>query len=149
MAGDVIGAVLVFRDVTEAYRQREQLRESEARHRVLFEQSRDAMMTLAAPSWRFTAGNPAALAMFGAKTANEFFAIGLWDVSPERQPDGVPSAEKAQEMLDTALREGSHFFEWMHQRLDGEAIPCTVLLTKMSAAGQVFVQATGARTSAR
>ncbi|ASV73361.1 Sensory transduction histidine kinase [Thermogutta terrifontis] len=33
--GDVVGAVLVFRDVTEQYRQREQLRESERRFRLL------------------------------------------------------------------------------------------------------------------
>ena len=36
-AGMVLGAVLVFRDVTEEYRQREQLRESEKKHRLIFE----------------------------------------------------------------------------------------------------------------
>ena len=35
--GTVIGAVLVFRDVTEEYRRREQLRESEARFRIYFQ----------------------------------------------------------------------------------------------------------------
>jgi PAS domain S-box-containing protein len=35
--GDVIGAVLVFRDVTQQYRQREQLRENERRFRLLVE----------------------------------------------------------------------------------------------------------------
>jgi PAS domain S-box-containing protein len=126
----------------EYKRAEESLRESEERHRVLFDQSRDAMMTLAAPSWRFTSGNPAALALFGVKTADEFLALGPWDVSPERQPDGSPSAEKAREMIETALREGSHFFEWTHKRTDGEPILCTVLCNRISVAGKVFVQAT-------
>ncbi|MHB8970366.1 MAG: PAS domain-containing protein [Pirellulaceae bacterium] len=117
-------------------------RESEERHRVLFDQSQDAMITMAAPSWRFTAGNPAALAMLGVKTTDEFLTLGPWDVSPERQPDGRPSVEKAQEMIETALRDGSHFFEWTCQRLDGETISCTALLTRMSVAGQEFIQVT-------
>ena len=45
-------------------------------------------------------------------------------------------------MIATALREGSHFFEWTHKRLDGEDFPTTVLLTRMEQAGVVFVQST-------
>jgi PAS domain S-box-containing protein len=141
-ADDFIGAVLVFRDVTQEYRRREQLRESEERHRLLFESSRDAMMTLGPPSWRFTSGNPAACEIFGAGNVLEFTALAPWDVSPERQPDGRPSADKAREMIDTALGEGTHFFEWTHRRVSGEDFPATVLLTRMEMAGQVFLQAT-------
>ena len=41
-------------------------------------------------------------------------------MSPERQPDGRDSGEKAKEMIETAVREGFHFFEWTHKRIDGE-----------------------------
>src|ERR1035437_10166827 len=122
--------------------QEDALRESEARHRLLFDGSRDAMMTMAPPSWKFTSGNPAALAMFGAKDAAEFTAVGPWDVSPERQPDGRSSADKIREILATALREGSLFFEWTHRRLHGADFPTTVLITRMEMAGQSFLQAT-------
>ena len=122
--------------------QEDALRESEARHRLLFDGSRDAMMTMAPPSWKFTSGNPAALEMFGARDAAEFTALGPWDVSPERQPDGSPSADKAREAIETALREGSLFFEWTHRRLDGADFPATVLITRMEMAGQAFLQAT-------
>ena len=37
----------------------------EERHRILFERSHDALMTLAPPDWRFTSGNATTLAMFG------------------------------------------------------------------------------------
>ena len=45
-------------------------------------------------------------------------------------------------MIETAMREGSHFFEWMHKRIDGEEFPATVLLTRVEQAGKVIVQAT-------
>ena len=45
-------------------------------------------------------------------------------------------------MIETAMREGSHFFEWTHKRIDGEEFPATVLLTRMEQAGKVILQAT-------
>src|SRR5262249_34295421 len=72
----------------------------------------------------------------------EFTSHGPWKLSPERQPDGCGSAEKAIEMIETAMREGSHFFEWTHRRLDGEVFPATVLLSRITLAGKAFLQAT-------
>ena len=95
------------------------LRESEEKHRVLFDCSKDAFMHLAPPDWRFTTANPATLALFGAKNTQEFLACAPWQLSPERQPDGQLSSVKAKEMIATAMREGSHFFDWTHRRLNG------------------------------
>ena len=120
----------------------EALKESEERFRVLFNSSRDAIMTLEPPSWRFASGNPATLIMFRAKSVEDFIARGPGEFSPELQPDGRPSAGKAREMIDTAMREGSHFFEWTHKRIDGEEFPATVLLTRMELAGKTSLQAT-------
>jgi PAS domain-containing protein len=50
----------------------ESVRESEARHRLLFDGSQDAMMTLNPPSWKFTAGNPAAVELYGARDEARF-----------------------------------------------------------------------------
>ncbi len=116
--------------------------EAERKYRSLFESSRDAMAIAEPPSWRFTAGNPATLEMFGLKNARELAALGPWDLSPQRQPDGRDSGEKAQEMVETAMRDGFHFFEWTHKRIDGEEFPATVLLTRTEQAGKVVVQAT-------
>jgi len=133
--GEVVSMQAVLRDVTDRKR-------AEERFRVLFESSRDALMTLAPLSWRFTSGNPAAVAMFGVEDEEAFTALGPWEVSPETQPDGRPSDEKAREMIETAVREGSHFFEWTHRQVDGAPFPATVLLTRIEVGGQVMLQAT-------
>jgi PAS domain S-box-containing protein len=140
--GQINGTQGMLHDVTDRKLAEEMLRASEDRYRGLFEGSRDAIMTLEPPSWRFTSGNPATVKMFGAKDEEEFTSQGPWELSPERQPDGRVSAEKAKDMIETAMREGSHFFEWTHRRFDGEEFPATVLLSRMQSAGKVFLQAT-------
>lgn len=117
-------------------------RKSSLFYRALFKSSRDAIMTLEPPSWKFTLGNPAALKMFMAKSETEFSSAEPWRLSPEKQPDGRLSGEKAKEMIDIAMRDGTNFFEWTHRRLDGTDFPATVLLTKVDLEGKSFLQAT-------
>jgi PAS domain S-box-containing protein len=140
--GQINGTQGILHNITDRKLAEEALRESEDKYRGLFENSCDAIMTLEPPSWRFTSGNPATMKIFGAKDEEEFISHGPWELSPERQPDGRASVEKAQEMIETAVREGSHFFEWTHRRLDGKEFSATVLLSKMEPAGKVFLQAT-------
>ena len=135
-------AISVERDITERRKAEAALKDSEGKYRNLFESSRDALMTLAPPSWRFTSGNPAALALFRARDGAEFTACTPWDLSPARQPDGRVSEEEAREMIATALREGSHFFAWTSRRLNGEEFPSTVLMTRSELDGKPFLQST-------
>jgi PAS domain S-box-containing protein len=97
----------------------------------------------------FISGNPATVKLFGAKNEEEFISLGSWELSPERQPDGRASAEKSQEMIATAVRAGSHYFEWTHRRIGGEEFPADVLLTRMEQGGKVIVQATVRDITAR
>ena len=116
--------------------------ENEKRYKQLFENSCDALMTLEPPSWKFTSANKAALKLFGVATVAEFTLLAPWNVSPQQQPDGCSSAEKGQEMIETALREGCNFFAWEHQTIDGKTFPADVLLTHLKLGGQILVQAT-------
>jgi len=138
--GLVLRAVLI--DISARKNAEDTVRASEVRHRVLFEKSHDALMTLAPPDWRFTAGNSKTLAMFGVRTQAEFVARTLADYSPLRQPDGGLSTEKAVVMIERAVREGFHFFDWTYQRFSGVEFPTCVLLTRIEIDGQPLLQAT-------
>ncbi|MCX5828100.1 MAG: PAS domain-containing sensor histidine kinase [Deltaproteobacteria bacterium] len=128
-------------EIVEHKRTEEALKTSKEKHRTLFMGSRDAIMTLAPPAWRFTTGNPATVEMFEVGDEAAFIELGPWELSPEFQPDGRPSSEKAAEMIQAAMAQGSHFFEWTHRRLGGESFPATVLLTRTEIGGEALLQA--------
>jgi len=140
--GLVIGAVLVFRDVTKEYAAQQAGRNSEEKYRHLFDSSRDALMVMMLPAWRFSDVNQEAMRLFGADGKIEFTALGAADISPERQPDGRLTSEKWGEMIERAMNENSHFFEWEYRRLRGEPFAADVLLTRMESKGAVWLQAT-------
>ena len=118
-----------------------ELRESESKFRLLFDGSRDALMTMVPPLWKYNAGNPAAIEMFRARDVADFTSLSPWAMSPRWQRDGRASVDKAREMIETALRKGSIYFEWTHRRLDGSDFPAKVLLTRIEMADQTILLA--------
>ncbi|MFH1683067.1 MAG: PAS domain S-box protein, partial [Candidatus Woesearchaeota archaeon] len=130
-------------DITEKKKAELALKASEEKFKTLFKSSRDAIMTLSPPSWNFTAGNPSTIKMFNCKDEQDFISYSPFELSPEFQPDGKPSKEKAGEMINEAVKEGSNLFEWTHKRTDGSEFPATVLLTRVELEpGQPSLQAT-------
>jgi PAS domain S-box-containing protein len=131
------------KEITERIRVEEARHESEERYRTLFEYSRDAIMIIEPPSWKFTAANPTFMNMlrFGDRI-EDYRNLAPWDLSPEIQPDGEPSYSKGRNMIDKAMTEGWCFFEWQHRRLDGQVFPSTVLLSKCQLKNRTFLQAT-------
>ncbi|MGE0813783.1 MAG: PAS domain S-box protein [Vicinamibacterales bacterium] len=131
----------VLRDVTLRKAMDQALRESEQRHRLMFESSRDALLTIHPPDWRFSSCNPAAVELFGAASDAELCTLGPWAVSPPTQPDGSPSLDRAREAIQIALEQGSHAFEWTHKRLNGPEFPAAVLLSRVVQGGETYVLA--------
>ncbi|MFH1369038.1 MAG: ATP-binding protein [Elusimicrobiota bacterium] len=129
-------------DITERNKYENNLRDSEEMFRVLFNSSSDALMTLEPPLWNFTTCNPATLKMFVCKDEMEFCSFPLWKLSPEFQPDGSLSSDKAKEMIEIAMLEGANLFYWTHKRTTGENFPAIVMLTKVNISGKEFLQAT-------
>ena len=119
----------------------EALQQSEERYRSLYVDSRDAVMMLS-PDEGFLAGNPAAIKIFGCRDEQDFTTRTPASLSPEYQPDGARSVDKAQEMMRLAMEKGSHFFEWMHRRADGADFMATVLLSRLGGGGKRLIQAT-------
>jgi PAS domain S-box-containing protein len=139
--GVVVGAVMTFLDITERKQAEERARESEGKFKTLYESSRDAIMILSSEKG-FLHGNHATVELFGCKDLDDFISKTPADLSPQYQPDGTASAVKAQQRMATAMKEGSHFFEWTHKRIDGTEFFATVLLTKMELKDKTVLQAT-------
>jgi len=135
--------IIAARAGTEIERKRAEdaLIENEEKFRTLYESSLDAIMT-ATPDEGFLGGNPAAIAMFGCRDEQEFITLTPASVSPEFQPDGRKSADKAQEMMRLAMENGSHSFEGVHKRVDGSEFPADVLLMRTKIGGKSVIQAT-------
>jgi PAS domain S-box-containing protein len=108
----------------------------------LFCSTRDAIMLLDPSSRTFLSANPSAVRLFGTNDEDDFVSHSPWELSPERQPDGRASAEKAREMIEIAVRVGYNLFEWTHKRPDGTAFPTEVLLTPFVNQGVTLVFAT-------
>ena len=135
VGGKIVTVSGVFQDITDRKR-------AEERYKMLFESSHDAIMTLAPPDWRFTFGNPATFKLFDVQDEAQFDTVGPYDLSPEFQPDGQPSGEKAKLMIGIAMEKGSNFFEWTHKRYHGSEFPATVLLSRIGSGDSAYLQAT-------
>lgn len=110
------------------------LQESEAAFRCLFEDVTDPISLL--KDGRFVDTNASLLRMLGYSSKMEFLNCSPSEISPEFQPDGRSSEEKAAEMIATALEKGYHRFEWMHKRTDGSPVPVEVTLTPIIIGGE-------------
>jgi PAS domain S-box-containing protein len=132
----------VLSDISKRKRVEETLRTSEARHRTLFQDSPDALLTLAAPNWTFSSCNGASVALFGARDEQDLLARSFAHYSRERQPDNCSSQEKMAGLLARALAEGAVSFEWNFQRGASEEFAATVVVARMDAGGAPFLQAT-------
>ena len=132
----------ILRDVTARRAIDLALRESEESYRLMIESSRDAILTLHPPDWRFTSCNPAALELYGAEHEAQLCQIGPWGVSPDQQADGRASGERALEHIEQALLAGAATFDWTHQRLDGTPFEATVQLSRVVQGGVSYLLAT-------
>jgi signal transduction histidine kinase/CheY-like chemotaxis protein len=74
--------------------------------------------------------NEESVRLFGLKDKQEYLER-FTELSPKYQPDGSLSEEKALEYVKEAFMYGYRRFEWLHQRLDGEPIPCEVTLIRV------------------
>lgn len=114
---------------TEIVEQQHDLEESQKRYQTLFEKTTDALLLI--DGHNFIDCNQATLDMLGYPTKQELYNIHPSLLSPEKQPDGRESSEKANEMIQIAFQKGSHRFEWEHIRKNGEVFPVEVLLTSI------------------
>lgn len=124
-------------DVTERLRSQMLLRDSEAKYRVLFEESPDAHWLLDKDG--FVDCNAAALRMFGLHSPADFTHPPA--SSPPNQPDATPSRSAAELRIASAFAKGSETFEWLYRRNDGEMVLVEVNLAALQLCGRDVLMA--------
>jgi PAS domain S-box-containing protein len=129
------------RDITDRFTAEAKMRESEARFRMLFERYAEAALLLDSQANEFVDYNPAALEMLRC-TREELNRFSLVDISPPFQPDGRSSFEQGNEMVDAAIRNGSHRFPWVLRSPHRGDFRVEVLLTAIQPGASPLVFAT-------
>ncbi len=131
-AGQLVGVVLVFRDVTGEKRAQRLLREHEEDLSAVIESSPEAIGVVNTRTGLIEKANRQTEAMFGLNRA-DLERTDPVRLSPEFQPDGRRSADGVKERLDAALRGELPVFEWIHLGARGRLIPCEVRLMALPA----------------
>ncbi|HEX3106337.1 MAG TPA: response regulator [Terriglobales bacterium] len=128
-AGELRGFSKVTRDITEQKRAQELLRESEERHRKLFDNNPHPTWVFDKETLRFLMVNDAAVRKYGY-TLGEFLAITIKDIRPE---DDIPV------LLESLLHpqnENDGGSIWRHRRKDGTIIDVEITSYDLNFAGR-------------
>ncbi len=131
--------LLVFISLFSYFIYRKVIKEQN-KFKKLFDSSNDAIMAINPPDWKYSSGNLATLKMFGVKSTKELEKLTPGVLSPERQPDGKLSSEKALEMINIAMDKGGNNFEWVHKKLNGPDIITNVSLSKIGEGKNAYLQ---------
>jgi diguanylate cyclase (GGDEF)-like protein/PAS domain S-box-containing protein len=129
------------REVAERKRAEDTLRESEEKYRDLFEYAGDALFIMD-DRFRFLECNNHTLELFGCKSREQIIGKTPDIVSPEIQPDGQISYEKARKLTLLVMEGKPQRFEWKHYRLDNKKpFWVSVSLSRIKIKDKYFMQA--------
>ena len=126
------------RDITSRKMAEERLRKSEAMYRALFDCAHDSIFLMDREV--FLDCNEKTLKAFGC-SRGDVIGKSPWHFSPEFQPDGAPSREKAVSKIRAALEGHSQVFEWSHNTIRGDQFEAEVSLNRIQLAGNDLVMA--------
>lgn len=125
-------------DITDIIKSDNEAKENEKKYRLLFESANDAILLMSDD--KFISCNKKALELFQCDEADIVNQYPYY-FSPEIQPDGKKSQDKAKELLASALRGKKLFFEWQHKTKSGILFDAEVSLNKLDFSDENLLQA--------
>ncbi len=103
------------------------LSQNEEMFKTLFEKSTDGITLLTKSG--FIDFNETIIKLLGYNSKKELLGKQPWDLSPEYQPDGSNSREKAAEIISKCNDQGFYRFEWLHKKKNGLNVYFEIMLT--------------------
>jgi PAS domain S-box-containing protein len=120
-------------------RAQQDLRESEAKFRALFEASSQGVMLH--DEEQFLEVNPATIRILGYNHAAEILGKHPAQTSAPIQPNGQRAETLARQHIAQCMSQGSARFEWLARDPRGQDIPLEVILTRIPMGGRPIIQA--------
>ncbi|MFT3896081.1 MAG: PAS domain S-box protein [Anaerolineales bacterium] len=137
-SGNMMHFVAVKTDITDRKRAEIALQKSEKKHRLLFESANDSIFIMKGD--RFIDCNSKTLEMFRCRR-EDILGKSPVNFSPDIQPDGIASSEKAVEKIQAVQEGNPQFFEWKHCRPDNTFFDAEVSLSQLELEDGIYIQA--------
>ncbi|WP_310450734.1 PAS domain S-box protein [Sulfuritalea sp.] len=132
----VVGAVLVFRDVSEEYAAQQTLRDSAAQIQTILNTVVDGIVTIHARGGMVETMNPSAERMFGysaAELAGQNFSLLIPELDPDQREGSLEYYSPSDEARASGLGR-----EVVGRRKDGSIFPLEIAVSEMWLGGQRY-----------
>lgn len=139
--GDIDYVVALIEDITEKKEVEDKLIESTEKYQQLFESANDAIWMMEGDI--FIDCNKQVIKMFECKNKQDVINHTPIDFSPEKQPDGQKSKEKALVYINLALKGHPQRFYWQHKSKNGRLIDMEISLNEIVLLDKKYIQAVG------
>ena len=140
--GKIVKLFGIFQDITQETEAKQIAKEEKEKFQTLFEKTKNSMLILEEKDGQFIDCNHATLELFGFKKREDFIGLTPWKLSPLKQEDGQNSKEKGKALINGAKAKSFIFFEWVHQKKNGERFFAEVQLSRIKLNGEGVIQAT-------
>ncbi|EPY2274048.1 HD domain-containing phosphohydrolase [Clostridium sporogenes] len=117
----------ILTDITERKFAEKALKTSEYNFRNIFESSSDPILITL--DNKIIDCNLAMIELLGYDSKSSILRKNPVQFSPETQPNGESSKEKALQVYKITMKNGKYKFEWWFKRIDGTLLPAEVMMT--------------------
>ena len=128
----------LLEDISQRKKAENALSISENKYRTLFDNAGDGILLM--KDNLFVECNEKALEVYGA-TRDQIIGQSPYKFSPEFQPGGERSEDKALEFINKALDGHSQNFEWKHLRYNGTPFYAEITLNQLQIENEYLLQA--------
>ncbi|MFX1418603.1 MAG: PAS domain S-box protein [Promethearchaeota archaeon] len=136
---NIMGTLSSGEDITERKNAENLLKQSEEKYRMIFTGASDAIAIM--DDIKFVDCNDITVNLFGYDDKSEMIGIHPWNISPQKQPDGKDSVEKARELIKRAILGEPQRFYWKHLKKDGSLFDAEISLSSFKLENKNYIMA--------